>query len=81
MTEILREGRGKIDSAFLQEACRDHDGKPRSICSHDYETSSGMKVRSCGALVMNTTGKEIDYVTGNPCKGEFARFTFAQPAR
>ena len=81
MTGILREGGGRIDSALLQGALRDHVGKPRSICSHDYEISSGMKIRSCGALVMNTVSKELDYVTGNPCTGEFARFTFAPPAR
>jgi len=76
MDAILRDGRGKIDGAFIQNAFRDHDGKPRSICSHDYETSSGMRIRSCGALVMNTVKKETDYVTGNPCEGEFSTFRF-----
>jgi isopenicillin-N N-acyltransferase-like protein len=76
MNASLGDGRGRIDSAFIQDALRDHDGKPRSICSHDYEVSSGTKVRSCGAVVMNTVKQEIDYVSGNPCQGEFSTFRF-----
>jgi hypothetical protein len=76
MDAILNEGAGGIDSAFVQDAFRDHDGMPGSICSHDYELSSGMKIRSCGALVMNTVKREMDYVTGNPCEGEFSTFRF-----
>ncbi len=73
---ILRDGRGGIDSIFIQNALRDHEGKPRSICSHDYELSNGTRIRSCGALVMDAVRREVAYITGNPCGGEFSIFSF-----
>ncbi len=72
MDEILREGRGKIDRAFIESALSDHDGKPRSICAHDYEVTGGATIRSCAALIMDTKKREVAYIKGNPCKGEFS---------
>ena len=68
MDEILRKGRGKINRAFLENALGDHDGQPRSI----YQVSSGAKVRSCAALIMDTAKREVACVKGNPCKGGFS---------
>jgi isopenicillin-N N-acyltransferase-like protein len=72
MAEILQEGRGQIDREFLRNALSDHRNSPLSICVHDYEATEGKPVRSCGALVMNATEREVDFVTGNPCRGEFS---------
>ncbi len=72
MDAILREGRGKINRAFIENALSDHQGEPRSICAHDYEVSSGAKVRSCAGMIMDAGKREAACVKGNPCKGEFA---------
>jgi isopenicillin-N N-acyltransferase-like protein len=76
MTALLTAARGRIDRAALEGFLSDHDGRPRSICSHDYPTAGGGRVRSCGAIVMNTTQHELAVVQGNPCAGEFATVRF-----
>jgi len=71
MRDLLRGGVGSIDRPFLESALRDHDGRPRSICAHDYRVTSGVTVRSCGAIIMNCTARALAVIKGNPCKGAF----------
>ena len=72
MREILAAGAGQIDRPFLETALRDHQGGQQAICVHDRPTASGGLVRSCAAMILNATRREAAYITGNPCKGEFA---------
>ena len=66
----------QVDRAFIENALRDHDGEPASICAHDYALSSGATVRSCAAIVMDTVRREAAYIKGNPCWGNFTTFGF-----
>jgi len=76
MDAILREGRGRIDRPFLEEAFSDHEGAPLSVCTHDRPYGCGCKISSCGAIIMNPGRRELAAVSGNPCQGEWKTLSF-----
>lgn len=79
MSQLLRDGCGRIDRAFLEAALRDHDGRPRSICAHEWQPRPGTRVRTCAAVIMNTAQREVLAVQGYPCESDFRQVAF-QPA-
>lgn len=77
LDSLLRSERGNVDVSSVQRAFRDHEGKPRSVCSHDYPVASGDRIRTCGALIMNLTQRKAHMVKGLPCQGEFEEVSLA----
>lgn len=79
LEQVLSERRGSLDIAYLQKALADHDGMPRSVCCHDYELSTGARIRTCAAIVMDIAGRKAHVAKGNPCKGGFRSLSLGAP--
>ncbi len=75
--EALLHGKTGITPEYLMDVLRDHVGQPTSICVH---ADPSLPEISQGAtnygLVMDLTERCAYFAAGNPCEGEYIRFTF-----
>lgn len=66
-------GRNDLTVADFEAACRDHKGRPSSICCHSTDVDEPLFSRNGTnfGLVMDLTDGVVRLAYGNPCQSEF----------
>ena len=72
---LLRENKGKIDDAMLKGFLADHENGNNSLCVH---ACAENPYHTYVSMVNNLTDGVMEACLGNPCRGEFATYTFAK---
>lgn len=72
---LLRESE-EISLQRIMEILRDHANSPCSICRHvDEKAKVGDRVKTIFSSVVDITAQEMWICCGNPCLGEYHRYT------
>lgn len=66
---------GKIGVKDLQEALRDHFGRPDSVCRHRAPRAGGTEIETVASVVMDLGEGELWLCPGPVCENEYRRFT------
>lgn len=74
----LADAAGDVSPAVLQEALRDHFGRPSSICSHvDVTLPEVEHGQTNASFVIDLDDRRLHAVRGPPCMGEYETYTLA----
>jgi isopenicillin-N N-acyltransferase-like protein len=66
---------GPLGVKDLQDALRDHFGRPDSVCRHRAARPDGTEIETVASVVMDLTEGELWLCPGPVCENEYRRFT------
>jgi isopenicillin-N N-acyltransferase-like protein len=72
LTRMLEDGHGRLDIEHVQDALRDHEHRPRSVCRHVEEELHPLEATATVAsVVYDVTAREAWVTDGPPCSASF----------
>lgn len=65
-----------LDASDLRDVLRDHVDFPHAICRHESDrVPEGLRMATVFSTVMNLSAGELWLCEGNPCEGDYRRYT------